>query len=150
MLKKLLDPTLFRFLVVGVVNTLFGTAIMFGCYNILGLSYWVSSGANYFFGSILSFFLNKRFTFRNQETGVGVVLRFTLNILVCWGVAYGLAQPLTGLLLREVTTLQALVDNISMLVGMVLFVGLNYVGQRWFAFGRASSKANHQENGRKS
>lgn len=25
-------------------------------------------------------------------------------------------------------------DNVSMLVGMVLFTGLNYLGQRFFAF----------------
>ena len=33
------DKTFLRFILVGVVNTLFGTAIMFGFYNLLHLSY---------------------------------------------------------------------------------------------------------------
>ena len=72
-LKQLLDPTLFRFLLVGVVNTAVGYGIMFGLYNLAGLhtwgdlGYWISSAANYLVGSVVSFFLNKRFTFRNQE-----------------------------------------------------------------------------------
>ena len=96
-LKQLLDPTLFRFLLVGVVNTAVGYGIMFGLYNLAGLhtwgdlGYWISSAANYLVGSVVSFFLNKRFTFRNQERGAGVVLRFAVNITVCWALAYGLA-----------------------------------------------------------
>ena len=52
---------------------------MFGLYNLAGLhtwgdtGYWISSAANYIIGSIVSFFLNKHFTFRNQEKGAGVV-----------------------------------------------------------------------------
>ena len=36
-------------------------------YNLAGASYWLSSSANYTLTSILSFFLNKHFTFRNQR-----------------------------------------------------------------------------------
>ena len=78
-LKQLLDPTLFRFLLVGVVNTAVGYGIMFGLYNLAGLhtwgdlGYWISSAANYVVGSVVSFFLNKHFTFRNEERGAGVV-----------------------------------------------------------------------------
>ena len=48
---KLIDRTLLKFVVVGVINTLFGSAVMFAVYNLLGCSYWVSSAANYIFGS---------------------------------------------------------------------------------------------------
>lgn len=43
-----MDRTAIKFVLVGVINTLFGTAIMFGLYNLAGCSYWVSSAANYF------------------------------------------------------------------------------------------------------
>ena len=88
---KLIDRTLLKFVVVGVINTLFGSAVMFAMYNLLGCSYWVSSAANYVFGSILSFFLNKHFTFQNQSKGIGVVIKFTVNIIVCYLLAYGIA-----------------------------------------------------------
>ena len=100
MLKKIFDPTLFRFLLVGVVNTLVGYGVMFGLYNLAGLhlwgdpGYWISSAANYLVGSVVSFFLNKHFTFRSREKGPGVVLRFAANITVCWLLAYGLAPHL--------------------------------------------------------
>ena len=140
MLKKIFDPTLFRFLLVGVVNTLVGYGVMFGLYNLAGLhlwgdpGYWISSAANYVVGSVVSFFLNKHFTFRNQERGAGVVLRFAVNIAVCWALAYGLAKPATVWLLSGTGWSPQLQGNLSMLAGSGLFVLLNYFGQRFFAF----------------
>ena len=88
---SLIDEKLLKFVAVGVVNTLVGTAIMFGLYNLAGCSYWLSSAANYTLTSILSFFLNKFFTFRNRQKSPAQVLRFDGNILVCYLVAYGVA-----------------------------------------------------------
>ena len=45
-LKNLFDEKLLKFILVGVVNTLVGMAIMFGLYNLAHCSYWVSSAAN--------------------------------------------------------------------------------------------------------
>ena len=132
MLKKLVDRTFWKFILVGVVNTLFGTAVMFLCYNLLHLGYWISSGTNYVLGSILSYFLNKYFTFQNREKGFGVVLRFTLNILVCYLLAYGIAKPAVAWALSGMS--KSVQENGAMLVGMCLFVGFNYLGQRFFAF----------------
>lgn len=129
---QLFDEKLVKFLCVGVVNTLVGMAIMFGLYNLAGCSYWISSAANYILTSILSYFLNKLFTFRNRD-GIGsTALRFAVNIAVCYLLAYGIAKPLTAYVLSGAPA--ALRDNCSMLVGMVLFTALNYFGQRFFAF----------------
>ena len=78
------DPTVYRFILVGIINTLFGTAIMFVFYNVFHLSYWISSASNYFFGSILSYFLNKSFTFRYGRTDLKSILKFTVNVLLCY------------------------------------------------------------------
>ncbi len=126
------DKTFLKFILVGVVNTLFGTAIMFGFYNLLHLSYWISSAANYFFASILSYFLNKHFTFKNTEKGKGTLIRFALEISVCYLIAYGAAKPLARLVLSGAS--KTVRENVAMLVGMGLFVILNYIGQRFFAF----------------
>lgn len=139
-LKKIFDPTFFRFLLVGVVNTLVGYGVMFGLYNLAGLhrlgglGYWLSSAANYVVGSIVSFFLNKHFTFRNREKGAGVVLRFVINISVCYLLAYGLAKPAVTWALGGMGLSQQLQGNLTMLAGSGLFVVLNYLGQRFFAF----------------
>lgn len=139
-IKQLLDPTFFRFILVGIVNTLVGYGVMFGLYNLAGLhtwgdaGYWISSAANYIVGSVVSFFLNKHFTFRNQEKGAGVVLRFVLNISVCWLLAYGLAKPAVSWALGGMGLGGQLLGNLTMLFGSGLFVLLNYFGQRFFAF----------------
>lgn len=132
LLSKFLDKTFLRFIIVGVINTLFGTAIMFVFYNVFGLSYWLSSASNYFFGSILSYFLNKYFTFQYKKRDWKVVGRFVLNISACYLIAYGIAKPLVRALLSGASaTIQ---ENVAMLCGMCLFVALNYLGQRFFAF----------------
>lgn len=132
MIRKLLDKTFWKFILVGVINTLFGTGIMFLFYNVFHFGYWISSASNYIFGSILSYLLNKHFTFRNKDRSVRVVLSFAVNISVCYLIAYGLAKPVMRLLLVGMSvTVQ---DNIAMLAGMCVFVGLNYFGQRFFVF----------------
>jgi len=129
---RIFDRTILKFLIVGVVNTLFGTAVMFSLYNLAGCSYWISSAANYILGSILSFFLNKYFTFQNKERSWRQVVRFTVNIAACYLVAYGVAKPAVRMLLSGQSV--SIQENAAMLVGMCLFTGLNYFGQRFFAF----------------
>lgn len=138
MFKKLFDITVWKFLLVGVANTLVGAGIMFILYNIAGCSYWLSSAANYVFGGILSFFLNKYFTFRKTEWSWGQVLRFAINVIACWAIAYGFAKPFVSRLLDGRS--KSLQENAAMIVGLVLYTGLNYLGQRFFAFRDSEEK----------
>lgn len=132
MIKELLDKTFIKFIAVGVVNTLVGTAVMFSFYNWLHFNYWVSSAANYIVGSVVSYFLNKHFTFQNKERNWKIIVKFIINISVCYVIAYGVAKPLiSGILSFASTSVQ---ENGAMIVGMGLFIGLNYLGQRFFAF----------------
>ena len=131
-MNRFFDRKLLKFLLVGVVNTLVGTFIMFGFYNLVHCSYWISSAANYILTSILSFFLNKYFTFQNTEQSERQVIRFVLNIVVCYLLAYGIAKPLCLQIFSTATI--SVRDNVSMLVGMCLFTGFNYIGQRYFTF----------------
>ena len=137
-ITSLIDQKLLRFILVGIVNTLVGTAIMFGLYNWAHCSYWFSSAANYVLTSILSYFLNKYFTFQNKEKSVAQVVRFIINIAVCYLLAYGIAKPLTLAVLAGFG--EKVQTNIAMLVGMCLFTALNYIGQRLFAFKETKPK----------
>lgn len=131
-MEKFKNSTLTRFIIVGIINTLTGMAIMFGLYNLAGCSYWVSTAANYILVSILSYFLNKSFTFRHKGEIVKSGIRFAVNIAACYLLAYGIAKPAVIWILEgQSRTVQ---ENTAMLVGMVLFTGLNYGGQRWFVF----------------
>ena len=132
--RQLFDKSFLTFLIVGVVNTLFGTAIMLVLYNVFGCSYWVSSFCDYFFGSILSYFLNKHFTFHYQGTDWRSIVKFAMNIVVCYLIAYSLALPLTRQTLQNWELSTPVVENVAMLVGTGLFMVINYIGQKFFAF----------------
>lgn len=126
------------FLAVGALNTLLGYAIMFCLYNLAGWSgwgdagYWAATLANYIPTSILSFLLNRRFTFRDQERGWRPAARFAVNIAVCYLLAYGIAKPLVAWLFTAAG--ETIQGNLSMLAGMGLFTLFNYFGQKFFAF----------------
>ncbi len=146
-LARFFDRTFWKFILVGLVNTLFGTGIMFLLYNLAfknyhdsSWAYWVSSAANYVLGSILSYFLNKRFTFKNKAAAGKTMLPFVINISLCYLLAYGGAKPLARLIFSGLSATAQ--DNLAMLAGMCFFVALNYIGQRFFVF-----KASRQDSG---
>ena len=114
--------------------------LQFLFFNLCGWDEWISSIVGYILGSILSYFLNKYFTFKNKEKGWKPIAKFALNIAVCYGLAYGIAIPLTKWICvaNSLTmfgwTVDKFAGNASMLVGSCLFVAFNYIGQRFFSF----------------
>lgn len=132
MIRKLFDKTFLKFILVGIINTGVGAGVMFAAYNWLGFSYWISSALNYIIGSIVSYFLNKNYTFESKEHGWKPIARFAINISVCYLLAYGIAKPVMKAILSGFTV--KFQENMAMLAGMGLFVILNYFGQRFFAF----------------
>ncbi len=137
-MKKLIDPSMWKFLLVGVINTGVGTGIMFLLYNLAGCPYWPSVCANYVCGGIVSYFLNKYFTFQNRERSWAQVGRFVLTVAVCMVIAYGLAKPAVRWAMSGFG--EKVQENVAMLVGMGLYTVLNYFGQRFFAFRKKDSE----------
>jgi len=126
------DRKFLKFILVGIINTIVGSAIMFLLYNAVHLSYWFSSACNYFFTSILSFFLNKYFTFSVRQWSVSLVIAFVLVIVFSYLIAYGISKPAINYLLRD--SPQKICGNIALVIGMCLYTGLNYLGQRLIVF----------------
>ena len=129
---KLLDSTVPKFLLVGVANTIVGAGTMFILYNVFGVSYWISSCCNYIVGGILSYFLNKFFTFKNTKRSVYQIVAFIINLAVCYFLAYFLAKRAVYFILSDFS--EKIRDNVSMLCGMCLYTVLNYFGQRFIVF----------------
>ena len=135
------DRQFLKFCGVGVINTLVGSGVMYALYNLAHCGYWFSSAMNYVVGSVVSYFLNKYFTFKSRSQSWEEVARFALNIAVCYLIAYGMAKPLVRWIFSGLSETAS--DNLAMLGGMGLFVILNYLGQRFFAFkdaGRETGK----------
>lgn len=128
----MIDKTFSKFIIVGIINTIVGTSIMYILYNVAHTSYWFSSFMNYFIGSIVSFFLNKYFTFNNKSKSIKQIILFSLNILFCYLIAYGIAKKLINFILSDYSITTR--ENIAMAAGMVLFTLLNYFIQRYIVF----------------
>jgi putative flippase GtrA len=134
------DRIFFKFVLAGLANTLVGSGIMFVMYNVFGFSYWVSSAMNYTAGSVLSFFLNKYWTFRVKRWSMLMVVSFTANIVISYLLAYKTAKTAIYFILAGHN--QKLTDNAAMLAGICFFTGLNYLGQRFIVFRRYGSANN--------
>ena len=135
---SLFNVTLLKFFIVGVVNSLLGMGIMMFMYNLLHCSYWVSTASNYIITSIISFFVNRKITFRSKERSILQGVKFAANIIICYFIAYGVARPLTSWILDQAHV--RTMTNIAMIVGMGLFSMLNYIGQRFLVFPEKKEK----------
>ena len=92
-MAKLIDNSIPKFLLVGVSNTLLSMVLMF---LLEGLGYWPSTAIAYVAGAVMSFFLNRHFTFHSEETFWRSAVKFAINVAVCYVIAYALAQPIAG------------------------------------------------------
>lgn len=134
MIKKILSFEQSRFIIVGIMNTLIGTAAMLIAYNVFHMGYWLSSVVDYVIGSIFSYFANKYFTFKVEKKSKEEVVRFIINIVVCYLIAYGIARPIIDVILKDFALSKSLMDQISMLFGTGIFIVMNYFGQKFFVF----------------
>lgn len=133
MKDKLLGNSFFRFLLVGVGNTVLSAAIAFGLYN---LAHWhpvLSSAIAYVAGAVVSFFLNRVFTFRSEEDLKKSAIKFAINVAVLWLITTPFLQPLLTKQLQGIFVEQW-ANNVSLVICMALYTVLNYLGQRFFAF----------------
>ena len=143
-----------HFGMVGVVNTLMGWGIMAVLYNFIHMNYWVSSGISYFIGSVFSYHANSKLTFKVENKDKGLPWRFAVNIIVCYLIAFSVAQPFVKYILsfRSIASVVnrvadvirmepvAVADNIAMVFGMGLFIILNFFGQKFFVFRKREKK----------
>ena len=143
-LKSFFDIKFLKFLLVGVLNTLIGEGIVLLLTQPAGWKNfsWGPGAAAFVgtvIGSIVSYFLNKYFTFKNKEKGLKPAIRFTINIAACLLIRVLVATGVSELCKATGFTMSNMDVNtfagyLSWAVGACVFVACNYVGQRFFAF----------------
>ena len=142
-LKKMIDKTLALYLLVGVLNFIDCTGIMFLLYNVADVSKHFAPIVNYGLGSIIWYLSCNYLLFPGHKTTSKQLLCFVLDIVVCYLLSYYLIGPyVSRLLLRShsVTRFfsfggtENIRGNCEMSVGSLSYALLNYFGQRYFVF----------------
>ena len=115
-----------RFLIVGLANTSVGLLIIYIGKWLIGWDDIVANMVGYSCGLILSFVLNKRWTFRYKGSSGRALFRFVLVILLAYLLNLGL-------------TLAAINDfginsYVAQALGIVPYTIITYLGSRYFAF----------------
>lgn len=126
--RTFLHSSVFRFLVVGGLNTVATLLAIFVTSHFLGLDTLVANAIGYVLGLALSFALNKQWTFRSASSSVGAAIRFLLVFLFAYLANFG-----TILLCSWGASGTSFWWQI---IGMGSYSTLFYVGCRWYAFPR--------------
>lgn len=121
-----ISPALLRYAAVGGLNTVFGYAIIFGCMYFLSLGSAQSNGVGYGAGFILSFFLNRRFTFGSNARVASAMPRFLLVTVIAY-----LGNLVTVLFFERFAGVNAYVAQIT---GVFPYFLIGYLGSRYFVF----------------
>lgn len=134
-----------KFLFVGIVNTLIGLSLMLSLLNWADWDYWTSTFVGNIVGAMVSYVLNRNFTFQSNQHWWRGLWRFALVVTTCYGLAYYLGLFFIKSFLSYCMP-QAnlkLIENIAVLIGMCIYTLLNYAGQKFYVF-KINNNDQHQ------
>jgi putative flippase GtrA len=115
-----------KFGIVGLFNTLLGYAVIFSCMYLLKLSPILSNVLGYMVGLVVSYVLNRQFTFENKSKSKLQILRF----LIVFAVSYAINLILL-VVSMQTFGLQA---GISQVIGGVGYVLTSFLLNKYYVF----------------
>ncbi len=121
---------LIKFLVVGVLNTLLGYAIIFACMYLLGATAVVSNIIGYMTGLVLSYVLNRKITFQSTSKSKAEIFRFLLVFLVAY-----LAN--LGVLLMLIR-IEGVHEGVAQVLAGIVYVFVSFFLNKYYVFHHAS------------
>ena len=129
-----------RFLMVGVANTIVGLSVMYLLLHVVGLSYWASTFLGNSVGAVVSFFLNRSFTFKSQSSVSKSMIRFVAVILFCYFISYTIGRNVVEWILSNSHLTSSIKTDIAVLISTGLYTVLNYLCQKLFVFRSTTHK----------
>ena len=117
---------MFKFGIVGVINTGITLGVIFIMMSWLGISYVISNAAGYTLGFINSFLMNRFWTFQSKGNPLVESLRFIGVFAVCYLIQLGM--------LVAMKEKMAVPREAATLIAMVLYTLLSYIGNKIFTF----------------
>jgi putative flippase GtrA len=119
-------PQFLRYLLVGVANSAVGYGVIFGGMYLAGLSPEASNVAGYAVGLLVSYVLNRHYTFNSTQSRRTEFLRF----LIVFAIAYAL-NFITLLVLIHVLGAH---EGASQIVAGIVYVAASFAMNKYYVF----------------
>src|SRR5690606_14500988 len=102
---------------------------------LLDLNYWLSTFLGNGIGALVSYVLNKKFTFRSNARVANSMWKFLTVTLACYGISYGIGLYGGHALVTIVPAFpEKWAQNAAVLFGTGLYTVTNYLGHKYFTF----------------
>jgi putative flippase GtrA len=102
--------------------------------NIFHLGYWTATFLGNLVGAVVSFILNRSFTFQSKSSIGGSSLKFIVVIFVSYIGAYAISDQIISLNYFQIDFRFISNKEASVLLGSCLYTLVNYFGQKYFVF----------------
>lgn len=116
----------FRYIIVGVLNTLLGYCVIFSCMYLAGMSPEASNVAGYAVGLVVSYMLNRNFTFNSTQARRKEIVRF----VAVFAVAYALNFAALLALIHQF----GMHKGLSQIVAGMIYVGSSFLMNKYYVF----------------
>ena len=116
----------FRFLTVGVFNTVLGYCVIFACMYLANMSPESSNVAGYAVGLVASYILNRTYTFESKQERRTEVVRF----LTVFGLAYASNFVTLLILIHSV----GMHEGVSQILAGVVYVAASFIMNKYYVF----------------
>lgn len=127
--------TFVRFLSVGLINTIIGLSIMYLLFHLADQSYWLSTFIGNSVGAIVSFILNRSFTFKSKSSIQKSIVKFILVIIFCYVISYYLGTLLVDWSIKDRTDYPISIQtDLAILISTAIYTITNYICQKQFVF----------------
>lgn len=118
--------TLLRFCAVGILNTLVGLTLIFLLMRFIGFNYVIANAAGYAIGFVMSFFLNRAWTFQHK----GSIAHSAMLWMVVVGFAY--ASNLAVIVVAHSDF--GVNQYAAQVLGVATYTALSFLGGRYYVF----------------
>jgi len=126
-MRASVDNSVVRFAAVGLSNTVLGLVVIYAAKLFLKLDDVVANLTGYIAGILVSFALNKRWTFRHAGGSIAAFSRFVAV----------LAAAYVSNIVSVLAAIDAGVDAyIAQALGAIPYAVVSYAGMRYYAFAR--------------
>lgn len=143
-----MNNSFFRFLLVGVINTIVGLSFMYLFLHLFSFSYWLSTFLGNMIGACVSYILNRSFTFKSNADVGKSMIRFIAVILGCYFLSYYAGEKIAYFVFSQLPFLpKKYATDGAVLFGTGFYTIINYFGQRLFVFQKKDSKLTIIEKG---